>query len=84
MDLVRKMENTQHHKSTTWMQKRVEISFGENLTGHQSLLKIASIIVASRDEIGRPTLVGDGGHKSQRAVLVCQWKALEGSLLQRF
>lgn len=44
-----KMENTQHTNYTTWKQKRVEISFEESLTGHQSLLKMPFIIITGRN-----------------------------------
>ena len=44
-----KMENIQHSNYTTWKQKRVQISFSENLTGCQSLLKMPFIIITERN-----------------------------------
>lgn len=49
------------------------------MTAHQSLLKLPFIIITGRNQIDRPTLVGDKGLKNHRGILICCWKAVEGS-----
>lgn len=59
VDLKGKMENIQPSNYSTWKQKSIEITFSKSWIGHQSLLKMPFIIITGRDQIHRPTLVGE-------------------------